>query len=343
MIRVLIKRILVITETGLPLFDHSESARTDSALVSGLISAILKFAEETEKETISRVMFQESQYILKTIQSIIFIFQFSDQISDEYSEYIINVISNDFASRYKDEIDNFTGYISAFSKFHEICEGILLQCGVPIIDNLYKKLDEGTIKAFCIFDLEPKALTLNAADPHYNIDSFTIFTILAKSFKRVLNGVISENKGSSYHLTHDGNLVQTIVLPRSIIVIEAQENSLKVDQFRRFKIKTEEELASLFFEILSNEHFILYGRDFPGKEKEDFPSLHLTFNDLFTAAEKGMSFLFNCDLLLQLISCDKKKYMLFKLPARTVFLEFNATVKDFDILKSLQTLLSVQN
>jgi len=98
----LLKRILIVSEHGLPVFDYEEYSRGDEVLVSGLITAILRFVEETEKEKLSRVMLEESQYLLTTHDSLIFIFQVSDEMPEEYAEYVSECVAVNFVKKYKD-------------------------------------------------------------------------------------------------------------------------------------------------------------------------------------------------------------------------------------------------
>ncbi|MCK5410433.1 MAG: hypothetical protein KAJ30_09215, partial [Candidatus Heimdallarchaeota archaeon] len=109
MSNMLIRRILIVTDSGLPVFDYEEYSRGDEVLVSGLVTAILRFAEETEKERLSRVYFEESLYILTVIESVILIFQISDEMPGEYAEYVSNQITESFITNYREEVKRFRG------------------------------------------------------------------------------------------------------------------------------------------------------------------------------------------------------------------------------------------
>ena len=60
---------MIITEHGVPIFDFQEYARGDEVLVSGLLTAILKFVEETEKDKLSRLLLEESQFLISTYEN----------------------------------------------------------------------------------------------------------------------------------------------------------------------------------------------------------------------------------------------------------------------------------
>ena len=160
------KRILIVTEHGVPIFDYEKYSRGDEVLVSGLITAILRFIEETEKEKLSRVLLEESQYLLKSKGSLIFIFQISDEMPNEYADYVSECISENFYRNYKEHFEKFTGNVSVFQKFQSECRDILLQCGVDIADVLFEDTEGEKLQAWCVFSLENDPLVVMANAPN---------------------------------------------------------------------------------------------------------------------------------------------------------------------------------
>jgi hypothetical protein len=331
----LIRRILIVTDSGLPVFDYEKYSRGDEVLVSGLVTAILKFAEETEKERLSRVYFEESLYILSTIESVILIFQISDEMPGEYAEYVSNQITESFITNYREEVKRFRGDVSVFQGFQETCEEILLQNGVTIANILIDTPEGEKLKAWCLYSLENEPLIVKANSPNYNIDSFTIFQVLGKSFRKVCKNVEKCSKGTCFHITHDGNLVQSILLPAVFIVIETAIDEMSVQRFRQFKIKSRQQLEDIINEFYKPDKIQIYSKkEFLGTPEQTINPRYKTLYDLFSAAEKGLEYLYKSPIHVQILNVDRGVIALIKLVNRVAFLEFESQQTSASIIES---------
>ena len=331
----LLKRILIVSEHGLPVFDFEEYSRGDEVLVSGLITAILKFVEETEKERLSRVMLEESQYLLTAHDSLIFIFQVSDEMPEEYAEYVSDCVAKNFINKYKDEIKEFSGDVSVFRGFQEDCKQILLQCGVEAANILVSATDNNEIKAWCVLSNENELLVVRAIAPNYNIDSFTIFQVLGKSLRKVTSDAENITKSNSFHITHQGNVIQTINLPSAIIILEAKVDDLIVQRYRQFKTKSHKQVLSILKEAYKPDRTEIYNRNLvsPVSNKE-ISKKHKLLYDFFQAAEKGLNYLFNSPIHVQIFSTDEQSTVVIKLINRIFFLDFENGVSSTQLIEA---------
>lgn len=330
----LIKRILIITEHGLPVFDYKEYSRGDEVLVSGLITAILRFVEETEKERLSRVLLEESQYLLKSRETLIFIFQVSDEMPNEYAEYVSTCISDYFTKNYKEEVAEFAGNVSVFQRFHDECKELLLQCGIDIANALIETTEGKRLSAWCLFSVENQPLVVRANAPNYNIDSFSIYQVLSKSLRKISSKINECNKGNCYLITHEGNVVQTIVLPFAVIIMESKINELVVKRFRQFKTKTHKQIEKIFSDTFKPDKIDIFGRSLVSVlTEEKISEKHKTLHDLFKAAEKGFQYLFNSPVHVQIITTDQNSTLLIKLVNRIIILDYEKPVSATKLLE----------
>ncbi len=330
----LIKRILIITEHGLPVFDYKEYSRGDEVLVSGLITAILRFVEETEKEKLSRVLLEEIQYLLKSRESLLFIFQVSDEMPNEYAEYVSACISDYFVENYKEEVDDFAGNVTVFQKFHDECKDILLQCGIEIANTLIETAEGKKLTAWCLFSVENQPLVVRANAPNYNIDSFSIYQVLSKSLRKISSKINECNKGNCYIITHEGNVVQTIVLPFAVIIMESKIDELVVKKYRQFKTKPHKQIEKIFLDSFKPDKIDIYGRSLVSVLTDEMISdKHKALLDLFKAAEKGFQYLFNSPVHVQIITTDQNSTLLIKLVNRTIVLDYEKPVSTSILLE----------
>ena len=331
----LLKRILIVSEHGLPVFDYEEYSRGDEVLVSGLITAILKFVEETEKEKLSRVMLEESQYLLTAHDSLIFIFQVSDEMPEEYAEYVSECVAANFVKKYKDELKEFSGDVSVFRGFQKECKDILLQCGVEAANALINATDNKELKAWCLLSAKNELLVVRAIAPNYNIDSFTIFQVLGKSLRKVTSDTHDCTKSNTFHITHQGNVIQTINLPSAIIIMEAKVDDLTVKRYRQFKTKSHQQLLNILKDAYKPDRTEIYNRNLvsPVSNKE-MSTKHKSIYDFFQAAEKGLDYLFNSPIHVQILSTDQESTVVIKLINRIFFLDFENGVSSAQLIEA---------
>ncbi len=332
--QVLIKRILIITEHGVPIFDYEEYGRDDEVLVSGLLTAILRFVEETEKEKLSRLLLEESQFLVISKDSLIFIFQISDEMPGDYAEYVSNCMFEKFMKEYSEQIKGFDGNVSIFHDFQGRCKEILLECGADVADVLIHDQEGRNLRAWCLLSLDYEPLIVRASAPKYNIDSFTIFQVLGKSVKKVTSKLANYSKGTCFHITHDGNVIQTIILPHAIIITESNVEELKAKGIKQFKTKTAQQLIKMFTKTYTPDSIDVFSKNLVStttqKEIHDDQKFIL---DLFKAAEKGFQYLFNSPTYLQILNYDEKSYIYVKLINRTIVMEFNRAISVSTIIE----------
>ncbi len=320
----LIKRIMIITEHGVPLFDFQEFARGDEVLVSGLLTAILRFVEETEKDKLSRLLLEESQFLISTRESLIFIFQIDDEMPADYAEYVGNLVSNRFIETYHKEIKEFVGNVSLFQEFQIQCKNILLQCGIEIADSLMEDKEGKELRAWCLFSKENDPLIVHANAPNYNIDSFTIYQILGKSFRKVSEKLTNCSKGTCFHITHLGNSIQTIVLPHVFFVLESKISEFEIRRYRQFKTKTAQQLLDIFKTTYKPSRIDIFNKDYISlTNNSNISDEYETISDLFKAAEKGFQYLFNTPVHLQILCLANRCFVYVKLVNRTIIMEYD--------------------
>ncbi len=330
---------MIITESGVPIFDFQEYARGDEILVSGLITAILRFIEETEKDKLSRMLLEESQFLIQSRDSLIFIFQIGDEMPIDYAEYISKHVLDSFIEKYGERTRKFDGNVSVFQDFHAQCKNILLQCGVEIVDSLMQNKEAQDLRAWCLFSKENDPLIVHANSPNYNIDSFTIFQILGKSFRSVTSKLEDCSKGSCFHITHLGNSIQAIMLPYVFIVMESKISELGVRRFRQFKIKTSKQLYNLFNETYKPDKIDVFNKDMMStSDNSEMSQNYKLILDLFQAAEKGLQYLFNSPIHIQILCTSKNCYLHVKLTNRFIIMEYNNKVSMSDLLERTKSI-----
>ena len=331
----LIKRILIITEHGVPIFDYEKYGRDDEVLVGGLLTAILKFVEETEKEKLSRLLLEESQFLVMSRESLIFIFQISDEMPGEYAEYVSNCIFERFMQRYADQIKEFHGNVSTFHDFQEGCKEILLECGADLANVLINEEESQNLRAWCLLSMDYEPLIVMANVPKYNVDGFTIFQVLGKSVRKVSSKLGDHSKGTCFHITHNGNTIQTIILPQAILVTESLVEDLKAKGIKQFKTKTAQQLISTFSKFYKPDSIDVYNRSMVStttqNKMDDDQEVIL---DLFKAAEKGFQYLFDSPTHVQILSFEKQSYIYVKLINRTIIMKFNRNVSTSKIIEN---------
>jgi hypothetical protein len=332
---VLIKRILIITEHGVPIFDYEEYGRDDEVLVGGLLTAILKFVEETEQDKLSRLLLEESQFLVISKESLIFIFQISDEMPGEYAEYVSSCIFEKFMQKYSDQLKEFRGNVSLFQDFQEGCKEILLECGANLADVLINEKESQNLRAWCLLSMDYEPLIVMANAPKYNVDSFTIFQVLGKSVKKVSSKLNDHSTANAFHITHNGNIVQTIILPQAIILTESHVEDLKAKSIRQLKTKTAQQLTNTFTKIYKPDSIEVFSKSMIStttqKEMDENQKVIL---DLFKAAEKGFQYLFDSPTHIQILNFDDKSYIYVKLINRSVIMEFNRKVSISTIIEN---------
>lgn len=339
----LIKRIMIITEHGVPIFDFQEYARGDEILVSGLITAILRFVEETEKDKLSRLLLEESQFLISSKESLIFIFQIDDEMPADYAEYVGNLVSQSFIEKYIEEVKKFSGNVSLFHGFQDECKNILLQCGIEIADTLMENSESQNLRAWCLFSKENDPLIVHANSPNYNIDSFTIYQILGKSFRRVASHFENCTKGVCFHITHLGNSIQTIILPHVFFVLESKISELEVKRFRQFKIKTSQQLLQIFEDAFKPDKIEVFNKDdISATTNKEMSKNYKLISDLFKAAEKGFQYLFNSPIHIQVLCAGNNCYLQVKLVNRTIIMEYSKEISISRILESTKAIFDVE-
>lgn len=339
----LIKRILIITADGIPLFDFEDYTRGDEVLVSGLLAGFLRFAEETEKEKISRVILEESQFILSLAEDLVFIFQISDNMPYEYAEFIITKISNKFLSLFREQLKAFRGQVSVFRSFQCICRKILDQCGIYIANELFDEKSKMST-AFGIYSDSFETLVVQAHEQNYNFDSFAIFHLFCKSLRKIITALWNSKLGIAYHLSLEGSLILTINLPYIFIVIATKIKDFNVSTIKEFKTKSNQQLKDTFFEKFNPTDIEVYSRrSLESLKKDKGKHKHKILCDSFKAGEKGFSYLYDTKLLSQFIMTTNNASIIFKLPNRTLFLDFEEHKSAADSFEELSKIFSLDS
>ena len=338
----LIKRILIITEHGVPIFDYEEYGRDDEVLVGGLLTAILKFVEETEQDKLSRLLLEESQFLVISKKSLIFIFQISDEMPGDYAEYVSNCIFEKFMQKYEHQLKEFSGNVSIFHEFQEGCKEILLECGADIANILINEKESQNLRAWCLLSTDYEPLIVMANAPRYNVDSFTIFQVLGKSVKKVSSKLEEQSKGTCFHMTHNGNVIQTILLPHAIIVTESHVEDLKAKAIKQFKTKTAQQLITTFSKNYKPDSIDVFNKSMVSvTTQKELDENQEVIVDLFKAAEKGFQYLFDSPTHIQILNFDNKSYVYVKLINRTLLMEFNRKVSVSTIIENTKKAFEV--
>lgn len=334
---------MIITEAGVPIFDFQEFARGDEILVSGLITAILRFIEETEKDKLSRLLLEESQFLITSKETLIFIFQIDDEMPADYAEYVSNFISESFIERFSKEVKQFAGNVSLFQEFQTQCKTILLQCGIEIADSLMENKGSQDLRAWCLFSKENEPLIVHANSPNYNIDSFTIYQILGKSFRRVAAKLKDCSKGTCFHITHLGNSIQTIVLPNVFFVLESKISEFEVKRFKQFKIKTAQQLLDHFDKVYKPNKIDIFNKDgISSTTNSEMSDNYKLIVDLFKAAEKGFQYLFNSPVHIQILCTSNNCFLHVKLVNRVIIMEYTNEISISDLLEKTKKVFEAE-
>ncbi|UJG43496.1 MAG: hypothetical protein K9W46_14145 [Candidatus Heimdallarchaeum endolithica] len=330
----LIKRILIITNEGIPVFDYKEYAKEDEALVGGLITALMKFAEETTKESISRVMLQESQFILKKYNSVLFVVQVLEDMPRDYAEEILNLIATNFFKDHKEDIENFRGNVSTFSSFQEKCKNILQYTGIELANKLLNKKDDPL--AWGIFSKEGKALFVRADSPNYNVDNFTIMQVLGKSIDKIIKSQFQLSTSIAYHINFNGNVFSSIILPFVHIIAERKLNAFAFESIKKFKIMTKAEIKQKFVDSFNIEEVeISVFSKTASADLEKFDNKSKSLLDLFQASTKGFEYLFNSESLIQLLNFHNSASIVLNLVNRYIVANIQTKQSSEDVLKKI--------
>ncbi|MHA1115265.1 MAG: hypothetical protein ACTSRR_03805 [Candidatus Heimdallarchaeaceae archaeon] len=335
----LIKRILIITNEGIPVFDYKDYAKEDEALVGGLITALMKFAEETTKESISRVMLQESQFILKKFNSVLFVVQVLEDMPADYAEEILNLIATNFFKEHKEDIENFRGNVSTFSSFQEKCKNILQYTGIELANKLLSKQDDPL--AWGIFSKEGKALFVRADSPNYNVDNFTIMQVLGKSINKIIKSQFQTSTSIAYHINFKGNVFNSIILPFVHIITERKLNAFSFDDIKKFKIMTQADIKQKFNETFNiKEAEIVVVSKTASTDLEKLDNKNKSLLDLFQASTKGFEYLFNSESLIQLLKFRNSVSIVLNLVNRYIVANIQSKQSSEDMLKKILNFIS---
>ena len=329
-----IKRILRITEHGVPVFDFKEYARGDEILVSGLITAILKFVEELEQDKLSRLLLEESQFLLQSKESLVFILQVTDEMPEEYAEYISKCILENFMENYGAKMKHFSGNVSVFQGFQKNCKEVLQQCGVDITNALLEEKESQDLRGWCLYSKDGEPMVIRANAPNYNIDSFTIFQVLGKSLRKVTSSIKDSSKGTCIHITHEGDIIHTIVLPFVSIVMESKVDELIVKRYRQFKTKSAQQLFDLFSSVYKPDTIDIFNKNMVSSLTDSgIEENYKDVIDLFKAAEKGLHYLFNNPIHIQILFIENHCIVKVKLLNRTIIMEYHNSIETKEILE----------
>ena len=138
-----------------------------------------------------------------------------------------------------------------------------------------------------------------------------------------------------FHITHEGNLVQTILLPSVFIVIETAINELIVNRFRQFKIKTKDQLKEIIRGFYKPDKIQVYSKKAFLETAEQEPTKnHKMLFDFFRAAEKGLLYLFESPVHVQILSLRENIIVIIKLVNRIAFLEYEKETSTTKIIEA---------
>ncbi len=348
----LIKRILIISN-GIPIFDYEDFAKQNDVLVGGLITALTQFTEETEKETISRVLLEESQFILKKIDNLIFVLQILDEMPDEYAELVLSIIIKHFLANFKDDAINCPEQSSKFVKFQEICKNILANIGFDIVNLLMQKKDD-YLCSWAIYDntKKAKALFVTTSKPNYNIDTFTIMHVLSKNSRKIVNNLYTEHVSVLFHISHSGDVFNTILLPYITIAEHYKLSDFKDVNLKKFKIFTQKQLSNIIeqtfspftenytFSIIKKAEITDEEESNDSNKKENKHQNYLKLIDLLNSSSQGFKYLFNKSGLVQIISSTESANLIIDLVTRYIVINFNEHLDSSSLIKGAFQILS---
>ncbi|GAH37070.1 unnamed protein product, partial [marine sediment metagenome] len=143
------------------------------------------------------------------------------------------------------------------------------------------------------------------------------------------------SKGTCFHISHEGNLVQAILLPSVFIVIETAIDEMTVQRFRQFKIKSKQQLKDIIKEFYKTDKIQIYSKkEFLGTSEKTINTRYINLYDLFNAAEKGLEYLYKAPIHVQILNIDKGVTVIIKLVNRVAFLEFDSQKTSASIIES---------
>ena len=335
----LIERIMIITDAGLPIFDYIEYAKEDQVLLSGLLSALMSFASSTENEEISKVTFAQSMYIFKIVEKLIFAMKINDSMPDTYAEMILQQIVSSFLGIFGDEIKKFKGEVQQFDKFQEVCRRILYNMGLNIIERVLKE-DTAEVRALVVFSYDNKQVFTSIISPNYPFQSFEIYGVIAKNFRKIIKKKWPKaNKALGYLIAKNGFLVNITMLPYVTIVFETLLSIYKKDVWKKTKLMRQRDLQEFLTKNLKCNKADIYSTRLrnPVTDEEATQEQKELFN-FFTANSTGIRYMAKSELILQVISIPQQSNLILVFPTRICFAEYQQALNIKDIYASFQDL-----
>ena len=110
-----IKSVLVIHDTGIPLFRHEfQKANTPIGLISGAISAVTSLMTEAfeVRSNLKGIFYQEEEILVAIKNDLAFILFIGHK--SQFLERALEKFADTFYEKYNDKVENFTGDVTVF-------------------------------------------------------------------------------------------------------------------------------------------------------------------------------------------------------------------------------------
>ncbi len=136
----MVKEIIVLRETGIPLFHYSISGtkRLDE-LVAGFLSAVGFFAEQVGDEKIKVISFAKSKFVWEKVGDLYFIALVAEEDSPEIYGVILRSLAQQFVATYYSELRKEEPSPKVFVAFSDVVEATLQKFdGIPGIARRYR-------------------------------------------------------------------------------------------------------------------------------------------------------------------------------------------------------------
>jgi hypothetical protein len=216
----MIDQILIMTDSGLPLFDWTpNNDGADSNLVSGFLTALNLFAEGERGEQIRKITMDPTTFIFQREQNQIFVILTKDPEFEKIILLILTEIKERFLDAYSEAAQNFNGNVEQFTSFKDTVDQILHDYGY--FDYLQAQdsfqADDSLRGVIFIDNTTGKPIYVKAKE---YLDSEKLgfqSVILQKTFDRMVRGIL-----------HEEPVILNVISEsmRAIIIKHTEKNSL---------------------------------------------------------------------------------------------------------------------
>lgn len=336
----LIKKIFIIKNDGVLLFGYSlEKAQQDPALVSGLLTAMMQFAQETLQEKVSQIFLEESLYVFGRKENIVCAMQVSSELQPDYAHFIMRTLLTSFIDTFGDKIELFASKTSFFAGFEEKCKELFDSLGLSIIEKL-SAFEDPSLLAFSLHSTDNRLLFLSVKTDDYLSEAFDIYAVLAKNTNKIKKHLLKSQKLSILLITDKGNIIHILSLPLVTIVIHYFNEVFPDSTTRKIRLLSPKLLTNRFQSLFTNANIEFFLRGMrPADSSKETPKSYILLNDYYKGAQEGIAALFDDRVRVMSLVYPSKTIIFCKLSVRTMIITQSGDLDTTQIIQNVQQLL----